>query len=1077
MRTIASRARCRSMTLLLGLAPALAWSAPVPAGGGAATTTVIPRTLSVGVYDSGQAPFESIEGGQVRGLGPDTLAQLAARLKLQVRYRHYPDWPQLLDAACRGEIDIVMNIAAGTERTSCMTYTASYASAPFAVVGRPGDLRASEDPDLNGLRVVIEREVPTADLVRRRFPAARQLVASDTLSALQKIANGSADVFIGNAYVASRLIDDHALANVVLLRPGDLPATALRFGVAAGRTPLRDALDEALSALPARQRAALSARWLRVPVWSDPARQALDRGERRALATPLRLGFPPDAPPLSFVDEAGRPAGLAGDYLQRLREAGATLAIIPSHDGYDLREKMRTGRIDAAIAVANDAVTLGPGWVFSQPFISVPNVIVTGPGSGTVLDLGDLSGKRVLLSDPDRLRAQVLQRAPRARIVAARSTAQALQRLRDGEAHAYIGNLAVVERLLRERGSGPLKIAAPAGFDDHLSLAVQRRYAPLATRFDRLLQDMAPQQREALRHAWLAGDERDHGRWHAIARWAVPLALTLLAALLVHLLGGWRLRREIAARRQLETRLADVTGSLPAVVYQMRRPLHGPLGFPYVAGDMQPLFGIDSRQAMASAAAVLERIDARDRERVEAAIEQAARDFLPLALEFRTLAVDGPRWVRTQAQPYASQAGTVTWSGYWVDVSEAHAQAEALVQAKSAAEQAAIAKAGFLATMSHEIRTPMSGVLGMLEMLAHSPLQAGQRMHLAEAERAAQELRQMLDAILDYAKIDAGALRLEPLPLPLRPIFDALQRTLTPLAVERGLCLRLEVDERLAAAHEVDGLRLRQVLHNLLGNAIRFTVQGQVSLRVQVLEGSTASLQELRLQVSDTGIGMDAARLQEVLQPLAAGAAVGQAGGAGLGLTICHSLVRLMGGQLRVRSRPGSGTDVDVLLQLPVASDDDLAATLPGPGSVPPLPPPLQQAHVLVVEDHPTAQAMMAWRLQQLGVRHAVASDGREALQQLAASPFDLVITDCRMPVMDGYAFTRLLREREERQGGRRVPVVALTASLLEDDLRRCREAGMDEVLTKPLSLAHLRQCLLRWLPAAGSNAGVADAY
>lgn len=793
---------------------------------------------------------------------------------------------------------------------------------------------------------------------------------------------------------------------------------------------------------------------------------------------PLRIGFPPNAPPLSYTDASGQPGGLAGEYARRLREAGTTLSFEPSHDWYDLREKMRAGTIDAVMAVANDSAWLGPDWVFSQPFVTVPNVIVTRSGRGAVRDMKELAGKRVLLSDPERLRAAVLQRAPHARIVAARSAEQALQRLLDGEGQAYIGNRALVDALLRDRFAGQLQVAAPAGFDDALSLAVQRRHAPLALRFDRLLQAMDPHERQALHDDWLTARHRDGIDGRTVMRWGAAIIVALLAGLLVHALGRRRLRREIAARRALQQRLADVTGNLPAVVHQMRRHADGRLGFPYIAGDTLPLFGIDREQVMADAGALLERIHADDRADVEAAIERAARDFLPLVIEFRVPAGAAPRWLRTQAQPYASDAGTVAWSGYWVDVTEAHAQAEALVQAKAAAEQAAAAKARFLATMSHEIRTPMSGVLGMLEMLAHSPLQPEQRRHVTEAGRAAQGLRRMLDDILDYAKIDAGALRLDPLPLPLRPLLESLQRQFAPLAAERGLGLRVEIDARLAAAHEVDGLRLRQVLQNLLANAVRFTAGGEVALKVDVLEGSVASLQELRLQVSDTGAGIQPDRLQALSQPLATPSVPDPGtGGTGLGLAICQRLVVLMGGRLLVRSTPGAGTEVDVLLQLPVASDDDLAATLPGPGSVAPLPETMRAARVLVVEDHPTAQAMMAWRLQQLGVAHAVASDGREALQHLAASSFDLVVTDCRMPVMDGYAFTRLLREREQRQGDRRLPVVALTASLLEDDLRRCRDAGMDEVLTKPLSLAHLRQCLLRWLRAGDHDEEAAARY
>ena len=1074
MRTILAHGRGWGIGVLLSLLPAMAWSTPsVPRAEAQAYVRSHP-VLSVGVYDSGWPPFESVEGDRVRGLAPDTLADLARRMGMTLDYRHYPSWSQVLEAACRGDIDVVMNVSPSTAPNRCLAYTTPYATAPLAVVGRRGDLRASNHPDLADLRVVSEQDFLTHEQIRTRFPAARQLVAPHTLDALRMVAQQQADVFIGNAYVASQLISDNGLDGIVLLRPVDMDLDALHFGVPPSKALLVEALDHAMAQQPASVRAGIAARWLRVPVWSLPARQALDQVERRALSTPLRTGFAPNAAPLSYADGDGRPAGLASDYLQRLRQAGATLTPEPSHDWFDLREKMRRGTLDAVMGVPNDSSYLGEGWVFSQPFISVPNVIVTGPGSGTVLDMDDLSGKRVLLSDPERLRMPVLQRAPEARILAARSAEQALQRLLDGEAQAYIGNLAIVDRLLRERFPGQLQVAAPAGFDDDLSLAVKREHAGLATRFDRLLQEMDPREREALRNDWLAVDHQPASDWRRVARWAIPVSLVLLTALLVHLLGYWRLQREVSSRRRLEKRLADVTSNLPAVVYQMRRAADGSLDFPYVAGDMQPLFGIDQRQAMASAQAVLDAIDARDLADVQDALERAAREFLPLELEFRTVGnPDSPRWVRSQAQPYAADAGMVTWSGYWVDISEARAQADALAAAMAAAEQAAEAKARFLATMSHEIRTPMSGVLGMLEMLAHTPLQASQRTQLDEAESAAQSLRQMLDDILDYAKMDAGALRLDPLPLPLRPLLESLQQRYVARAAAKGLELRLEIDARLAATHEVDGLRLRQVLENLLDNAITFTREGNVVLRAEVLEGSSPSLQELRLQVIDTGIGLQPRQLQSLFQPFTDvdAALPHDQGGIGLGLTLCQRLVTLMDGRLLVHSVAGRGTEVDVLLQLPVASDDDLVATLPGPGSVPPLPLHLRASRVLVVEDHPTAQAMMAWRLEQLGVSHAVAGDGREALELLAASTFDMVISDCRMPVMDGYAFTRLLREREQRQGVPRMPVVALTASLLEQDLRRCREAGMDEVLTKPLSLAQLRHCLLRWLPATPAAA------
>lgn len=1070
MRTILGWTLCWAVSLSCCLIPTGTWAAPAPSGSAAAAYISAHPLLKVGVYDSGWPPFESMQHGKVTGLGPDMLAQVAASLDVRVEYVTYPGWTQVLDAACRGEIDVVINISPGTGPQRCVLYTAAYASAPMAVVGRAGDLRASAHPDLAGLRVVTEAGFLTGPRISQRFPDAQVSSAPDTVSALQQVAAGTADVFIGNAYVASHLIDEGKVHGVELMRPSQLEAQSLHFGVPTDRAPLQEALDQALAALPTAQRAAISARWLRVPVWSNPAQQALDAAERRVLALPLRIGYPPNAAPLSFIGSDQQPSGLAGEYLTRLRDAGATLQPTASHDWYELRGALRSGALDAAIAVPGDSTWLGDGWVFSQPFIEVPNVIVTGPASGLVLDTAGLAGKRVLLSDPERLRAKVLQQAPGARIIAARSTEQALQRLANGEAEAYVGNLATVDRLLRERFPAQLKVAAPAGFDDALSLVVKREYAPLVTRFDRLLQEMGPREREALRSDWLSVEYRSNQDWSAIARWGIPLALLLLAVLLVHGVGYWRLRREVAGRRRLEQRLSEVTNNLPAIVYQMRRHPDGTLSFPYIAGDMRPLFGIDREDVTASSAVLMDSIDERDRLAVSTTIEQAARDFLPLAFEFRTFAAGSTRWVRSQAQPYATDNGTVTWSGYWVDVSAARAQSDALLEARAAAEEAAEAKARFLAMMSHEIRTPMSGVLGLLEMLAHTPLQEDQRSQLRDAEAAAQALHRMLDDILDYAKIEAGALHLDPLPLPLRPLLEGVRRHFSADADERGLVLEVFIAPELATVHEVDGIRLRQVLHNLLENAFRFTSRGGVTLQVDVLDDPVPGLQSIRLRVIDTGTGMGAAQLQALQKGLAAGATgmADEGGRTGLGLGICQRLVQLMGGTLVIRSALGTGTEVDVQLALPVASDADLTALLSGAQAVQPLPAALRSLRVLVVEDHPTAMAMMAWRMQQLGVEHAVAGNGREALDLLTAAPFDLVITDCRMPVMDGYAFTRVLREREGREGTSRTPVIALTASVLDDDVRQCREAGMDDVLTKPLSMADLRASLLRWLPVPG---------
>lgn len=1028
-------------------------------------------TIVVGQYDSGWPPFESLRDGEQVGLGPDYLSHLARQLGVKVEARRYPDWTSVLDAACRGEIDVVMNVGLSADRTRCMVYTAAYSEAPLALVGRPDDLRASDMPDLDGLRVVIEQDFLTGPQVRARFPRARQLVANDTLSALQMVIDDKADVYIGNAFVATELIASRRLQGVALLRPSDLPPERLHFGIPNSKQPLAEALDLALAATSQAQRDALAQRWLSPPHWSASAQLALSQAEKRVLEQPLMIGFAPNAAPLSFTGEDGRPSGLASEYLQRLMQAGANLKVENSHDWYEVREKARRGELQAVMGIPVDSRYLGPDWVFSQPFISVPNVIVVRSDGESLLGLADLQGKRVLLSDPERVRGYVQQQAPQARIIAARSAEQALQRLLEGEADAYVGNLAVVDHLLRSRFPGPMQVAAPAGFNDQLALAVDRRHAALATTFDRLLLQMTPRKREALRSAWLAVEYRNGVDWSNLLRWGVPVLMVLLTGLLVHGVGHWRLRREVAGRRQLEQRLAEVTDNLPAVVYQARRDADGTLSFPFIAGDLPALFGITRQQAEQDARVLLERVEQEDRARILHSIEQAAHQFAPLILEFRLRSDgEGVRWVRSQAHPYAAEEGAVIWSGYWVDVSEARMQADALAAAKADAEQAAEAKSRFLATMSHEIRTPMSGVLGMLEVLAHSPLDSEQQRILGVIEDSAQMLRQILDDILDYSRLEAGALRLEPVPQPLRPLLESVCRLMSAQASARGLELHVQIDPQLAAAHEVDGVRLRQIVFNLLSNAIKFTARGEVRLQLDVL-GPTADdgSQPLCLSVTDTGIGIAPEQLQHLFAPFTQAGAYIQRdhGGTGLGLSICQRLVQMMGGELELHSTLGEGTRAEVRLALVEAGRGDVEALVAEQEQAALLPPALREARVLVIEDHPTNQAMMAWRLQQLGVPHVLLGDGQQALDRLSSEAFDLVITDCRMPVLDGFGFTRLLREREGRTGQPRLTVLALTASVLDDDARRCREAGMDEVLAKPLSLATLRTALLRWLPQA----------
>jgi len=386
--------------------------------------------------------------------------------------------------------------------------------------------------------------------------------------------------------------------------------------------------------------------------------------------------------------------------------------------------------------------------------------------------------------------------------------------------------------------------------------------------------------------------------------------------------------------------------------------------------------------------------------------------------------------------------------------------------ARQVAVEASLAKSRFLANMSHEIRTPMNGILGMAELLQHTPLDADQARYAQGISSAAHALHDLLGDILDLSKIEEGKVAIE------RTDFDPVQLLTGTASIYRELGAArgtvLATDFALDALPPVSGdpTRLRQVVTNLLGNALKFTDGGTVTLGAQCVDAPPGDLRQwIRVTVQDTGIGMSAEEVSRLFERFtqADASTTRRFGGTGLGLVICKHLVELMGGALQVQSVPGEGSRFwfDVPLQAALASP-----AMRTPPSVEPTPvsesvvP--RAAQVLVVEDNAVNQLVVRSMLQRMGITVHVAADGLEAIAAVQSRPLDLVLMDCQMPVMDGFDATRAIRALPGAVS--QLPIVALTANALTEDRQRCLDAGMNDYLAKPVTGAALSELLVRHL-------------
>lgn len=503
----------------------------------------------------------------------------------------------------------------------------------------------------------------------------------------------------------------------------------------------------------------------------------------------------------------------------------------------------------------------------------------------------------------------------------------------------------------------------------------------------------------------------------------------------------------------------------------------------YLSAEWKRQLGYDDHEVASSFEEWKSRLHPEDGDQTWSAMERyLLAQIDQFELEHRLRHKDGSyRWILTRGTSIKN-AGELSarMVGINIDVTDRKLAEEALRQAKEAAESASLAKSQFLANMSHEIRTPMNGVLGLAELLLRSPLNERERHLTQTIHRSGSVLLSIINDILDFSKIEAGKLQLETIPFEVRRTIEEAVAVSSSTAEQKGVSLSCHIDPRIPPSLVGDPTRLRQIIVNLVSNAVKFTEQGTITVCVERI-GEDEGRYGLSVSVTDTGIGIPLDAQAHIFDAFsqADGSTTRKYGGTGLGLAIVKQLVTLMGGTIEVQSRPGEGTCFRFtaycdISDMPVqrSAEERVVSREPGETVSPQLPVNRDAVRILLVEDNPVNREVACGMLEALTCQIDTAENGREAVDAVAKRDYALVFMDCQMPEMDGMTATKLIRAREAEQAGlrgsglnRRLPIVALTAHAMQGDREQCLSVGMDDYLTKPFTLSSLEQVISRWVP------------
>ncbi len=1048
--------------------------------------------------------------GQPAGLFVDMWKLWAEKTGQKIGF-YIAAWKDTLDSLENGTADIHGALYYSEERTQKISFSQPIYEFGVCAFFLKNKKKFHNIQELRGQKIGVTGCTAQEQYLRKNHPDIDIVSFATVEEMIHAARKGKIQAFVSTPEPVWFILSHLGLLNQFGSGDQTLFARKLHAGISKQNTQLLDLVNSGFDAISNKELVEIESRWIQDPAKRYfPGRNGaikLTAEEKEWIKNHpvITLGIASTFPPFSFDGESNVPAGMATDYAELLGKiAGLHVHIARTEPFEEMISLLKTKEVDG---IAFFAKLPEPEQYlnFTKSYLSIHRAVVTRLDYPFIRNINDLSGKKVAVFKSGAA-SESIRNYPDIEFIFADTREEVLKMVSSGTADAALMNIASAGYYTYKLRLSNLKVAGTVEEKLEAGLGIRKDWPELVSILNKAIDSVTPEQHGEIQKKWIALRYEQGVDWAVVRLWSLVIGSFLLSIIALTLVWNRRLAKEISERRRVEEALQEserklkeqneelrqsnedlieatkslakrenylqaLNNSLLDVVFTVRFPERI---IEYVNNSVTSMFGYTPDECIGKTTQMLYPSEEEYLELGDKIIQTLSEGKNVLRTEQTMKRKSGEFFVAEITITIMMEGNNVSYLVSIIrDITERKQYEEKLRNAKEAAESATRAKSEFLARMSHEIRTPMNGVIGLTHLLLATDITDTQRNYLENLRYSAYSLLDIINDILDISKIEADRLELEHITFDISDMIEKTALMMRHRCSEKGLALITEIEPDVPKTVIGDPVRIRQIILNLVSNAVKFTERGEIKISVKCKMQSEKS-DMITISVSDTGVGIPEDRLDRIFESFtqADGSTTRQYGGTGLGLTISKRLAEMMGGDITVESKPGKGSVFRFTVALKKSVQrDELSFMEKDTSRIPHNTFRItRNTSALIAEDNPINMLVIRTHLEKMGFRIIEAVNGKEAVRKYTEHKPDLIFMDIHMPEMSGFEATRKIRTADSADN-RHTPIIALTADAFKDDKEKCLSEGMDFYLSKPFRPEAIVDIVQRFVPT-GDSAG-----